>query len=514
MPDRTLYTWFADSVAAHPDAAALEVGEQRLSYAELGRLVDALAARILAARGGNAPARIGLLAARSVPAYAGYLAVQRLGATVVPLNPIFPAERSAAIARAGKLELALVEHGDGKELPVPAMRLDGALLRELAAAPPRALPAPDCGETDLAYILFTSGSTGAPKGVPIQHRNLSPYISHIIRRYATGPGCRLSQSFDLTFDPSVFDMFAAWGSGAALVVPSRNDLLAPVRFINGKAITHWFSVPSVVSFADRLHALAPGCMPDLRWSLFAGEAMTLQQARAWHAAAPRSTVENLYGPTELTVTVTEYRLPANAADWPSTSNGTVPIGEVYPHLEHAIVGEGGQPALEGELCIRGAQRFAGYVDPADNRNRFLEQAGSGFVPYDGSGPLREPHWYRTGDRVRREGGEIVHLGRLDQQLKIRGYRVELGEIESVLRQQPGVRDAFVVPLRSSDGEIDLVAAYTGLEQDQRTLLPGLRASLPQYMIPRRLTWQEQLPLNVNGKVDRKALAELLNPIVA
>ncbi|GAB3836132.1 acyl-CoA synthetase family protein [Dactylosporangium cerinum] len=512
MSDRTLYALFDDTVAAHPHDIALEVGEERFSYAELSRLADALAARILQARDGQVPARVGLLAARSPLAYVGYLAVQRLSGTVVPLNPIFPAERNTAIARAGRLELVLVEQDGGDELPAPVMRLDGTLLAELRASAQPALPARSATVDDLAYILFTSGSTGVP-GVPVRHRNVSSYVEHVVARYGIGPGSRLSQTFDLTFDPSVFDLFAAWASGATLVVPSRGDLLAPVRFVNRKAITHWFSVPSIVSFADRLHGLAAGSMPDLRWGLFAGEALTLQQARAWQHAAPGCTIENIYGPTELTVTCTEYRLPAAPADWPSTSNGTVPIGQVYPRLEHAVVDERGQPAHQGELCIRGPQRFPGYVDPADNINRFFEQTDAGFVSYNGSGPLTEQHWYRTGDRVRRESGELVHLGRLDHQLKIRGYRVELGEIESVLRRQPGVREAFVVPLDAADGEIDLGAVYTGLEQDEGLLLEALRATLPTYMVPRRLVWRQELPLNVNGKVDRKAIAGTLAPIV-
>ncbi|WP_369799244.1 AMP-binding protein [Micromonospora sp. M42] len=222
------------------------------------------------------------------------------------------------------------------------VRLDGA-----PGVPPPAAPvAPD----EVAYLLFTSGSTGRPKGVPIRHRNVDAFLTCCRDRYPVGPGDRLSQTFDLTFDPSVFDMFVAWGGGATLVVPQPDEVLTPVRFVNERRITHWFSVPSVVSLARRMRMLSPGAMPGLRHSLFAGEALTLEQARAWAAAAPGSVVENLYGPTELTVTCTGHRLPADPADWPATSNGTVPIGDAHPGLDAILRGEDGTVGGDDGSC--------------------------------------------------------------------------------------------------------------------------------------------------------------------
>lgn len=515
MPDRTLLTWFTDTAGRHPTARALEVGDRVLSYAELSALVDLTARRLLAATGGTVPPRVALVVTRSVSTYAGYLAVLRLGGTVVPLNPAFPAERNAAILRSSGAGLVLAEAGAepvGAPAPVLTLAADGS-----GTDPGGALPAPPRDPDATAYVLHTSGSTGRPKGVPLAHRCVSAYLEHVIPRYEIGPGCRLSQTFDLTFDPSVFDMFAAWGSGATLVVPSRGDLLAPAAFVAGRGITHWFSVPSVVSFAGRLRGLAPGAMPGLRWSLFAGEALTLQQARAWQAAAPGSVIENIYGPTELTVTCTEYRLPADPGDWPATANGTVPIGTLYPALEHVVLGEDGRPAADGELCVRGPQRFGGYDDPAENAGRFHApdpSADGSRRPYDGRAPLTDRHWYRTGDRVVTEDGQLVHRGRLDHQLKVRGYRVELGEIEGALRDLPGVADAVVLPVTGTDGALDLVGVHTGQPLDGDAALDRLRHRLPDYMIPRRLVWHEELPLNANGKTDRAALAASLASVGA
>ncbi|WP_424186713.1 amino acid adenylation domain-containing protein [Actinokineospora sp. G85] len=502
----TMYHWFAASAAAHGDQTALVVGERQLSYAELTGLAERIAALLIERANGTVPARVGLLSARNVLAYAGYLAVQRLGSTVVPLNPSFPVTRNASIARAAGLDVVIAAPETDSDLPVPVLRLDQEQLDELATTPAPALPEPTAGPHDLAYILFTSGSTGTPKGVRLQHRNATSYLRHVVARYGAGPGDRFSQTFDLTFDPSVYDMFTAWGSGAALVVPTRGDLMSPVRFVNRHGITHWNSVPSVISLATRLRALRPDSMPTLRWSLFCGEPLTLQQAEAWRAAAPNTVVENLYGPTEMTVTCTEHRLPADPAQWARPVNGTVPIGAVYPGLEHLVLGEDGRRADDGELCLRGPQRFPGYVDPANNVDRFLSFDGEVATAYDGAAPLTDDHWYRTGDRVAVQDGELVHLGRLDHQVKVRGYRVELGEIEAALRERPGVTDAVVLAVPGEEGEVELVAACTGEAGDPDDLLTALSTRLPAYMVPRTVAVLDLLPLNQNGKVDRKALS--------
>jgi len=483
---KALYQWFAESVARFGDHVALEIGDERLTYAELSELAD----RIASVLARDKHERVGLLAARSVLTYAGYLAVQRLGTTVVPLNPAFPESRNQTIIEAASLDQVLTEDFD---LSAPAGTVE-----------PRT-PAP----TDVAYILFTSGSTGVPKGVPIQHRNVSAYLENVMPGFELGPDCRVSQTFDTSFDVSVFDMFVAWGSGAALVVPTRKQMLAPARFVASREITHWCSVPSVVSLAQ-VRGLRPGSMPTLRKSAFIGEAFTLHQARAWQAAAPNSAVINLYGPTELTVSCTEYTLPSDGAAWPHPANGTVPIGTTYPDMEYAVIGDDGRPADEGELCFRGSQRFPGYLDPANNVDRFLRFDGNIAVVYDGTTPLTDEHWYRTGDRVRHLDGQLVHLGRLDHQVQVRGYRVELGEIEAVLRDQPGVHEAVVLAVPGAGGEVELEAVCTGDSLDTAERLDALRSRLPSYMVPRGITFVDKLPLNPNGKIDRKVLLARLD----
>ncbi|MFJ7208080.1 amino acid adenylation domain-containing protein [Streptomyces sp. NPDC098789] len=508
--DRGLYGRFAATARRHPDAVALDIDGARLTYAELEAVAGRLAGALVSAAGGRVPRRVGLLALRSLTAYAGYLAVQRLGATVVPLHPDFPPSRTATVVAAAELDCVLTQpqYAD-VALPVPVVAPD---VTATGGDPTHPQPPPVVGTDpeDVCYILFTSGSTGTPKGVPIQQRSIAAYLDHVIDRYGIGVGDRLSQTFDLTFDLSVFDLFAAWGAGATLVVPGRGELMAPTRFVARERITHWFSVPSVISLAQRLRGLSPDSMPTLRWSLFCGEPLTTAQATAWQAAAPASVLENLYGPTELTLSCTQFRLPAGT-DPQLPAGGTVPIGELLPALEQLVVDEDGRPADEGELCVRGVQRFPGYLDPADNTARFYryEAGDARAVLADPSGRPDADLWYRTGDRVRHGEDGLGHLGRLDHQVKVRGYRLELGEVESELRAHPLVADAIALALPGRRGDTRLEAFCTGEGVDAADVLATLRARLPEYMVPAALTVLTDLPLNANGKVDRSALRDLL-----
>jgi hypothetical protein len=319
-------------------------------------------------------------------------------------------------------------------------------------------------------------------------------------------GSTTDQNFELTFDVSVFDLFASWCSGATLVLPGRNESLLPVEYVRRRRLTHFAAVPSAISLARRMRVLKPGAMPHLQWSIFLGEPFTREQALSWSEAAPSSAIENLYGPTELTVGCTGYRLPPDPAQYPATSNSTVPIGRPYPHLEHLVVGADLRPAEEGELCVRGAQRFAGYLDPAANTGRFYAISGDEALASEPGDTVTEEHWYRTGDRVRWEHGELVHLGRLDRQTKVRGYRIELGEVEAAIRAVGGVEDAAVVFVAGKDDE--LVGFHTGVELAAGALTAALKERLPSYMVPARLRWMESLPLNANAKTDYLRLAEL------
>jgi amino acid adenylation domain-containing protein len=493
-PAATLAGLVAATVARHPDAIAVELPDRAVTYRRLWELAGGIARRL------GAATRVGLDAGGGLDAYAGYLGALRAGAAVVPVDLRLPAGRTADIVRLAGVDAFVTGPGapDLRVGTVPVVRCDerGDCVDVW------------CDPGAVAYILFTSGSTGRPKGVPITHRNALAFLATVLNRYELGPGCRVSHTFALTFDMSILDLFGSWGAGATLVVPSRGERLLPVDYVVGRRLTHLAAAPSLVSLAVRTRMLSPGSMPDLRWSLFAGEALRREQAAAWSAAAPGSVVENIYGPTEATVVCLGYRLPAEPADRPVTRNGTVPIGAALPGVDTLILDDRGHPASEGELCVRGPQRFHGYLDPADNAGRFVEFAGQGparAVP-PGARPA-DRHWYRTGDRVRVEDGSIVHVGRLDRQRKVRGHRVELGEVEGALRSLPGVLDSAVVWRDTGDGG-ELLAVCTGEEQPAPAVRRTLRERLPAYLVPAGLRWIDHLPLNANGKTDYSAVRAL------
>ncbi len=507
----TLWDLFLSTADRAADETALEIGPHALTYAELHDRAERLAA-LLDSRLTDPAAAVGLLAARDLGTYVGYLAALRSGHPVVPLNPTFPAERLARMCRAAGVGVVLADPGSAEIAGDIAQAVPGTEVyvapgaAESATAAVRA-PAYRGTPQDVAYVLFTSGSTGRPKGVPIRHRNLSQYLASALDRYRLTPGCRVSQHYALTFDPSVLDMFLAWGSGATLVVPLREEELTPVSFVNERGITHWSSVPSVISLARRMRTLTPNAMPNLRTSLFMGEQLTLDQAAAWADAAPGSVVDNLYGPTELTVTCTAYRLPGERSAWPRTPNRTVPIGRPLPHLQAAVRTDGGASGAdgaEGELCVRGPQRFPGYLDPRDDEHRFLRGTPPELAEL--TGRPADGDWYRTGDQVRWWEGELLHLGRVDDQVKVRGHRVEPGEIEGVLRRQHGVAEAVVVLVDGDRDGGELHALYTGPPGLERALRAAVEAALPPYMVPAGVHHLRTLPVNENGKTDRRRLA--------
>lgn len=494
----------AATVAIHPELVAIEATSETLTYSQLWARAGQWAGAIRPLLNGER--RVGLLVDRNPATYAAYLGILRAGGTVVPLSAGGPRNRLKAIADLAALPCLVwagtgdVPLGPGWGIPV----LDGSRVagQEVDDCEP--------GGENVAYVLFTSGSTGRPKGVPISHANAVAFVKDAVERYGLGPGARMSQSFDLTFDVSVYDLFGAWASGATLVVPGRTDLLHPVRWVNQAQISHWASVPSVITAAEALGELQPAAMPNLEVSMFIGEPLSISQAEAWSKSATNSRVINFYGPTELTVAISSYVVDTEAP-LPETSNRTVPIGTVYEHLDWTVVGPDNGSSDEGELCVRGSQRFDGYLDPADNAGRFLNDDLSELLDGSSLGPST---WYRTGDRVKDLGaGRLLHLGRLDDQIKVRGYRVEIGEVESALRSLLEVTDCVVLPVTGRLDQTELVSFVVGTVVPDRKLRTDLAAALPTYMVPKRFIWLDELPLTVSGKRDRVRLKTFLTPPV-
>lgn len=520
-----LHGGFLRSAEVFPERPALEIGGRTLAFSQLRDRAAAVAATLSKRSLGLGPPLTAVLADRTPTAFMGVLAALFNGHGYVPLHPRFPSSRTRSMlqrsgARAVIVDVAatvrLEEVLDGIEEPLLVVLPDQVDVEDVAGRwpqhtwvgsagleAPAAWRQPDVDPSAIAYLLFTSGSTGVPKGVGITHANATHLVATMVERYDVTEADRFSQTFDLTFDLSVFDMFVAWERGACVCPLTGKSLLAPGRFINDHRLTVWFSVPSVAILMKRLGMLKPNRYPTLRWSLFCGEPLVTQLAESWAAAAPRATLDNLYGPTEVTVACTGYRWdPARSPG--QCELGLVPIGLPLPGMEARIFDDDLQEVSgegEGELLMAGPQVAPGYwQDPERTDAAFV-------VP-----PTRSLVHYRTGDRVRRSGpdGLLRYVGRLDSQIKVHGHRVELGEVEAVLRQVSGVEAAVALGWPPSPGGASGVVAFLGSTKvDIGDLLTTVAGHLPDYMVPRQVHLLPELPVNVNGKFDRIRLRQLL-----
>ncbi|MEL6126177.1 MAG: AMP-binding protein [Pseudomonadota bacterium] len=501
---RFLADLFDRTVRRQPDAPALEIGRDVWTYAELHAISREIAGQLRTASA-ELPARVALSARRSMPLFGAYIALQDLGCSVVPLDPGYPVDRAADVLDRCTVTTILVDDAGAEAIArIPEAR-DLNVVRLPDMVPDQTItqettPPMDKDVLDEVYVLFTSGSTGRPKGVPIRQYNVLPLVRYMIDRYEIGQDSRYAQTFGQTFDPFIANMFAVWGGGGTLIDLTPDEVRDPVRSILEHRLTHWFSVSSAVSLAHAAGNIEPGKAPALQHSIFGAEPFTLKQAELWNRLAPNSKILNVYGPTETVLTCADMVLGPDRSGWPVTENGTVPIGKVYDHLEHLIIDADGNPSDDGELCIRGPQRFDGYLEATDNRHRFVRRTSEGTVEVAAGHELTRDDWYRTGDSVRWEGGALIHCGRIDKQIKVLGHRVEPGEIEAQLRRHPEVVDVVVVKSKSDPDKLH--AAYSGAELDSAELVAWLKPTLPVYMIPGTFAFYDEMPTSFVGKIDR------------
>ncbi|MCA9695770.1 MAG: amino acid adenylation domain-containing protein [Myxococcales bacterium] len=523
---RSLHGGFLAASERHPERPALEVGGEVHSYASLRARALAVAATLQATRGAEGPPLTCVLAQRSAGTFVGVLGALCSGHGYVPLLPSDPVERVARMIDRAEARALIVDAAGQRQLakllprierPLIVLSLEAAFDEAARAAHPRhtlldardlapesAWAPPPVDPDAVAYLLFTSGSTGEPKGVMVAHRNIAHFLDVVIDRYALGPDDRFTHLFEVTFDLSLFDMFAAWTVGACLCVPDARQRLLPSRYVAEAKVTVWFSVPSAALLMKETRTLTPGSLPGLRLALFCGEALTATVAEAFARAAQNAIVENLYGPTELTVACALYRVEDDVAA--RSVHDVVPIGAPFPGMRARVVDDAlaeVAPGERGELLMTGPQVTLGYWrDPARTRAAFVTPPGESAL------------FYRTGDRVirPRAGEPMIFLGRLDSQVKIRGFRVELGEIEAALREEAGVDAAVALawPVSPSGVAEGVVAFLDDASVDTRALLQRVGKRLPRHMIPRQVHLIDAFPLNRNGKIDRGALRRSLS----
>ncbi|NTX50273.1 non-ribosomal peptide synthase/polyketide synthase [Myxococcus sp. CA039A] len=477
---------FEAQVARTPDAVALSFEGEELSYRELNARANRLA-RVLRHRGVGPEVLVGLCVERSFEMVVGLLAILKAGGAYVPIDPSQPMERLALILDDTRAPLVLTRRALVDRLGGQQAR---ALCLEDVEAEVRLESAEDldAGATgdNLAYVIYTSGSTGRPKGTLLQHRGLCNTARQTLAVMKLEVGSRLLQFFALSFDAAVSDIFPPLLSGATLVLVPRERLMpgAPLeQTLNEQAITVVTLTPSVLA------QLFPAGVTSLRTVLTAGEACTPEIALRW---ADRLRFVNAYGPTEVTVCAT-----FNTAMDPERPT----LGRPMANVQVYVLDDALQPVpagVPGELYVAGVGLARGYLGRPDlTAERFIPH------PYSAVPGAR---LYRTGDRVRHlADGDLEYVGRVDDQVKLRGYRIEPGEIEAALRAQPGVRDAAVIVREDVAGDPRLVAYVVASLEVARGLRGAIESRLPEYMVPSAFIPLEALPLTHHGKLNRKAL---------
>ncbi len=527
-PRASLLDKFLGNARICPKAPAIWVNGGTSNYESLRNSAMTLAGTLAEFKKNKNDMSVGVIADRSEMSFVAILAALAVGLPYVPIHPKNPVARNISIIEKSNCAILLIDElsaGVAREI-LSGVNVTINLLWMGERDPPtdfilqtnwlminRSLSLSEIdidrselAESRIAYIMFTSGSTGMPKGVAVSHANVMAYVEVMLELYNPKPEDRFTQLFEQTFDLSVHDIFVAWSAGASIYCVPAEEQHAPGRFVKRHALTFWFSTPSTVAFMDKLKLLPENCFPELKTSLFCGEALPKKIAESWQRAAPNSRIENLYGPSETTIAITRYIVTEEIL---SSDRDLVPIG--LPLGGHSIgicdeelnlilLNDG----VEGELVLSGKQVSMGYwKEPRMTDERFHV----GLI----GGPS-DVRWYRTGDKVRfNEGSGLEFLGRLDDQIKIRGYRVELQEIEITLRKVSGsgLVAACLLP-KTVSGADEIVAFICGNSIESTTLRERCAEFLPNYMIPRKFVFVENMPLTKSGKIDRKALLALLD----
>jgi amino acid adenylation domain-containing protein len=500
----TLADRFAAQARRTPDAVAVELGADQLTYAELDRRVEALARRLVR-RGARPEAIVAIGLERSLELVVAILGVLRAGAAYLPLDPAYPADRRAFML------------GDARAAMVIT---SGALRASFAASGLAIIDVADPDDADddaavgalelaaradhLAYVIYTSGSTGRPKGVLVSHRHVIRLFDATRAWFAIDARDVWSLFHSSSFDFSVWELWGALLHGGRLVIVPLDTARDPDAFhhlLRTRGVTVLSQTPSAFYELARVDAAGAGALPALRLVIFGGEALEPARLAAWLRVHgdDRPRLINMYGITETTVHVT-YR-PLTAGD---ASAAGSPIGQAIPDLRLHILDPRGELVpigVPGELHVGGAGVARGYLDrPALTAARFVPDP---FAERPGA------RMYRTGDLVRRRaGGELDFLGRIDDQVKIRGFRIELGEVEAALAAHPGVREVAVVVAgeRAEDRRLVAHVALHDAELALEALRGAVAERLPPYMVPHAIVRHDVLPRGATGKLDRRALA--------
>ena len=506
LPAGLLQDRFREQVAATPEAPAVIASDRTLSYAELARRAGTLARR-LRQLGASPGELVAVVMEKGWEQVVAVEAIVEAGAAYLPIDPALPEERIAYLLTSGRAELAVTRPSLTSTVAWPeavrpvAVEAGDAAVEEEGPLPPVQDP------SDLAYVLFTSGSTGFPKGVMIEHRAAKNTVVDVNRRFEVGPRDRVLALSALSFDLSVYDVFGLLSAGGAVVLPAADDLREPARWAELLAdhrVTIWNSVPALMEMlVDHLEGHGERLPEDLRLVMMSGDWVPVDLPDRIRALAGDVEVVALGGATEASIWSILHPVGAVDPGWASIPYGRPMANQTFHVLDDALAD---RPAwVAGDLYIGGAGLARGYWrDEAKTAAAFITSP---------EGPLREEgeRLYRTGDLGRYlPDGDIEFLGREDLQVKVQGYRIELGEIESTLARHRLVRSAVAAALGPRRGSKRLVAYVVPAPEQHPTaeeLAEELASKLPGYMVPASFVFLDELPLTANGKVDRGALPD-------
>ncbi|WP_245477254.1 amino acid adenylation domain-containing protein [Bradyrhizobium guangzhouense] len=510
VPAYNLGLRFEEIVKTSPSAPALLCEGRIYEFQTLNIMANRLA-RWLGGRGVEAGQVVCIELPKMVEAYALALACLKIGAPYAFLDTAAPAERARRmLGRCAPVLIVSTREGDGTRVVIGDEPARARLHEELAG-----FASDDMPETraitgaDPAYVMFTSGSTGEPKGAVIPHQGVLHLADWARSDLHIGPGERLTNVNPIYFDNSVLDIYAGLLNGAAIVALDALKGRRPadlVEEITRAGCTFFFAVPTLFMYLDSMNLLTPDRLPGVKRFMFGGEGFPLARLRRFFTAfAGKAQLVNCYGPTETSCICSGFEITADVFE---TADGLPPLGRLNPNFSYRILDDELKvvaPGDVGELWLGGPCVGLGYINNAEETARRFRQD-----------PVTGGHravLYRTGDLVESDArtGVLRFRGRADNQVKLNGYRIELEEIDHAIASHPDVTRALTVVFRDGAGPGRLVAAYSGADLPEADLLAHCKARLPGYMVPSRFVRLEAMPTNANGKADRRAVAELLGP---
>ncbi len=484
------------ALQAHKAQNAFFINEKYHSYDALQELVSRFRRAI---RDHLAPTAklIGLVANDDLETYATIIALWMEGKAYVPINPMYPMERNLEILdQAGSKyifdSVPSTSYPKRFEVVVPKKSADAPILKPISAT-----------KDDIAYVIFTSGSTGKPKGVPITFGNLNGFINGIETNlsFTLSPSDRCLQMFELTFDMSVVSFLSPLLNGACVYTVPKNSIkyLYIYKLLKTKNLTVLIMVPSIIQYLRPYFKEIN--LPEVRYSCFAGGKLHHDVALEWNQCIPNAQILNYYGPTETTIYCGGY--PVQKDSHNKQHLNILSIGKPFDNTQYVILDQDNKVVLigiTGELCIAGEQLFPGYLaNEQKNKSVFVTKTIEG----------KPVKFYKSGDLCYMdEDGDFMFVGRADFQVKVRGYRVELGEVEFHAGEFLKRTELVALDLTNTLGQTELGLAIKSKPIELDALITRLREQLPEYMVPTQFKFFEELPHSVNGKVDRQRLKEL------